>query len=82
MDKDDIGQYSIQNHLKCTKKKLVRFLIEENSVESTKNSQSDLDFEMKERMILVMIKLGAKLKCKDNKKYIEEGLEKIVILVQ
>ena len=56
-------------------------LIEENSAESTENSQSDVDHDIKERMLLVIIKLGAKPKYKNDKKYIKEGLEKIVTLV-
>ena len=55
--------------------------MEENSIELTENSQSDVDYNMKERMLLVTMKLEVKPKYKDDKKCIDEGLEKIVILV-
>ena len=37
---------------------------------------------MNEKMILIKMKLGGKPKYKENKKYIKEGLEITVILVQ
>ena len=81
MDKEDMGQYNIQNHLEGTRKKSVQFSVEENSKESTENSQSNVDYDIKERILLVIMKLGVKLKYKDDKKYIEEELEKTVALV-
>ena len=46
------------------------------------NSQNSNNDKMTEQMILVTIKLGGKPKYKEDKKYIEEGLEIIVTLVQ
>ena len=81
MGKENTGQYGIQHYLKDIKKISFQFSMEENSMELTENSQSNVDHDMKERILLVTMKLGAKLKYKNDEKCIKEGLEKMVILV-
>ena len=56
--------------------------MEEYSLESIKNSQSEVNNDMIDRMILVTMKLGAKQRYKDEMKCIKEELEKTIILVQ
>ena len=82
IEEEDTGQDSISNYLESISKKQVHFSIEEYDLESIKNSQSKVNNDMTDRMLLLTIKLEAKQQCKDNKKCIEEGLEKTVTLVQ
>ena len=67
--------------MKSTKNVIEEKIIDESSTELIENSTQTTN-DKKEKIRLIIMKLKYSLKFQDNKEYLKERLEKVVILVQ
>ena len=81
INEDDIEQYQSKILLKSKENGIGGKLIDKISIELIKNGNKITYNKMKEKLILVTIKLKDIIKFQDNKMYLEEGLENTIILV-